>query len=417
MKRAAGTPIVSIGAISIAAGLLATSAMATPRPLGDREMGQVVAGDNFTVINEVSDTAGGAPNVDPQLKNPWGLSQGPGTFLWSSDNNSGVSTLYDSTGNLLHAGPFAKAGLTVQILDGAADQGAIASPTGTVFTDGTTATFNVTGLNAMGVSTTSHAFFLFDTEDGTIQGWAPGVNFGKTEIAVDLSGTNASFKGLALLDNTAQVMASDRDPQADLTQAIQQTRLYAADFQNNRVDVFDSNFQQVGSFTDKDLPSGFAPFNVQTLNGKIYVTFAKFDPATTEGLPGAGLGIVDVFDPGTHDLHRLITGGALNAPWGLDIAPAGFGQFAGDLLVGNFGDGKVNAYDPNTGHFVGTLTTTAAGNPAFQETDLWTIRNGSDGSVIFSAGLTNQANGLIGVIKPAWAAASWAYQSHVQLGR
>ena len=406
MKRAAA--IAPIGAVSIVLGLLATSALATPRPLGDAQMSQVVAGDNFTVINEVSDGSVSAPTVDPLLKNPWGLSQGQGTFLWSSDNNSGFTTLYSTSTD-----PFSKFFLQIHIQLGSADNGPgnIASPTGTVFTDFNGATFQITQNGATG-----HALFLFDTEDGTIQAWSQGVNLFNTVTVVDDSQTNASFKGLALLDTTDQVMANDPDKAKDLNAAIAGVRLYAADFQNNRVDVFNSQFQQVGSFTDKDLPAGWAPFNVQTLNGKIYVTFAKFDPATTEGLPGAGLGIVDVFDPGTHDLHRLITGGALNAPWGLDIAPAGFGQFAGDLLVGNFGDGKINAYDPKTGHFVGTVTTTDAGNPAFQETDLWTIRNGSDGAVIFSAGLTNQANGLIGVIKPAWSQASWAYQSHVQLG-
>ena len=401
MKRAAGVASVMLG-------LLATSALAAPRQLTDRELSQVVAGDNFTVVNEVSDTVGGAPNVDSMLKNPWGLSQGPGTFLWSSDNNSGFTTLYNPDTSAM---PFAKFGLTVQIQDGSADPGAIASPTGTVFTDFSSSAFQITQNGKTG-----HALFLFDTEDGTIQGWSQGVNLFNTVTVVDDSQTNASFKGLALIDTTGSISATDPDRTKDLAQATSQIRLYAADFQNNRVDVFNGQFQSVDSFTDKDLPPGWAPFNVQALNGKIYVTFAKFDPTTTEGLPGAGLGIVDVFDPGTHALHRLVTGGALNAPWGLDIAPAGFGQFAGDLLVGNFGDGKINAYDPKSGAFVGTVTTTAAGSPAFQETDLWTLRNGSDGEVIFSAGLTNQANGLIGVIKPSWAAASWAYQSHVQLG-
>jgi uncharacterized protein (TIGR03118 family) len=387
---------------SLVLSLLATSALAAPRVLSDAQLGQIVAGDDFTVTLEVGDNTTDCPtcdaaHIDPLLSNPWGLAQAPGTFLWVSDNNSGFTTLYDPTSG------FGKVPLNVQIRDGAADPNAIASPSGTVFTD-----FGASGVSTFDVqpgNPGSHAFFLFDTEDGTIQGWAPGVDFFHTEIAVDDSSTGASFKGLALID----------DPIAGSAGAT----LYAADLANNRVDIFNDQFQAKGSFTDPNLPKGFGPFNVQALNGKVYVTFAEMNPADTEGLPRPGAGFVDVYDPATGTLTRLISGNHLNAPWGLDIAPANFGQFAGDLLVGNFGDGQVHAYNPVTGAFVGTvdLSKMANGGPgAFQFTDLWALRNGPDGEVIFSAGLANQGGGVLGVIKPSFAAASWAFQSHVQLG-
>jgi uncharacterized protein (TIGR03118 family) len=368
-------------AFSIIAGsLLATSALASPHPLSDTQLGQVVAGTDFTIVNEVSDQAiVGAPTTDPLLVNSWGLSMGPGTFLWVADNGTGVSTLYDPSS-------FAKAPLNVTI---PGPGGVTSAPTGTVFTSFTGNSFRVTEAGKTG-----HSLFLFDSEDGLITGWAPTVDFTNAVVAVDHSAQGDVFKGLTLLNNGAAPF------------------LYAADFAHNRVEVFNNQFSQIATFTDPSLPAGYSPFNVQALNGLVYVAFAKHGEGHDEA-HGAGLGFVDVFNTQGHKIATLIANGVLNAPWGLTIAPASFGQFAGDLLVGNFGDGKINAFNPTTGAFVGTMDN-AAGTALFID-GLWALRNGPDGVVVFSSGPDGENHGLVGVIKPDWAAASWAFQSHVIL--
>jgi uncharacterized protein (TIGR03118 family) len=190
-------------------------------------------------------------------------------------------------------------------------------------------------------------------------------------------------------------------------------RLFAADFTQDRVEVFNGQFHQIGSFTDHSLPPGYSPFNVQALNGKLYVAFALRGGGIDEQ-HGPGLGFIDVFDMHGHKLSRLVSGGALNAPWGLTIAPASFGKFAGALLVGNFGDGKINAFNPQTGAFLGTLS--SPGGAPLTIDGLWALRNGPDGTVVFSSGPDGETHGLVGVIQPNWAKASWAFQSHVVLG-
>jgi uncharacterized protein (TIGR03118 family) len=249
---------------------------------------------------------------------------------------------------------------------------------------------------------TGHSLFLFDGEDGTISGWAPSLTTATTIVAVDQSApttaagvsTGAVFKGLAILRDEGQ-------------------QIYAADFSQNRVEVFNNQFHQIASFTDPKVPPGYAPFNVQTLDGKVYVTFALQNAFKHDDVAGAGNGFVDVFDPEGHHLTRLISGGVLNSPWGLSIAPKSFGQFAGALLVGNFGDGKINAFDPQSGKFLGTLS--SPGGAALSVDGLWALRQGPDGSVIFSSGPDGETHGLVGVVRPDWARASWAYQSHVQM--
>jgi uncharacterized protein (TIGR03118 family) len=367
-------------AVSIIAGLLATSALAAPRPLSDLQLSQVVAGDDFTIVNEISDQASvGAPTTDPLLVNSWGLSMGTGTFLWVANNGTGTTTLYDPT-------TFGKVPLNITV---AGPGGATSAPTGTVFTSLTGDSFPVSEAGKTG-----HSLFLFDGEDGTISGWAPGVDLTKTIVTVDHSAQGDVFKGLTLLANGAAPF------------------IYAADFAHNQVEVFNNQFHQIASFTDPSLPAGYSPFNVQALNGLVYVAFAQHGDGINEA-HGAGLGFVDVFSTNGHKLTTLISNGALNAPWGLTIAPASFGQFAGDLLVGNFGDGKINAYNPTTGAFVGTLNS-AAGAPLAID-GLWALRDGPDGTVVFSSGPSGENHGLVGVIRPNWAAASWAFRSHVQL--
>ena len=361
--------------------LYATTALARPVPLSDNQLNQIVAGEDFTIVNEVSDL-GGTPTTDPRLVNPWGLAQpsavGP---LWVSNNGTGTSTLYNFS-------TFAKIPLNVTIPGAGGAQG---TPTGTTFTNRDKNTFRVT--SPAGV--TGHSFFLFGAQDGTISGWSPTVNLTHAIIAIDMSASGASFFGLTL---------------KDLGSASQ---IYAADFGNRRVDVFNNQFQLVGTFTDPSLPDNYAPFNVQALGDKIYVAFAQREEDEAEEVTGAGLGYVVVFDTAGHKLKTLVSaGGALNAPWGLTIAPASFGQFAGKLLVGNFGDGKINVYDPDSGALLGTLSDHDV--PLAIE-GLWALRPGPDGSVVFSAGIADETHGLVGVIRPSWSQASWAYQSHVSL--
>jgi uncharacterized protein (TIGR03118 family) len=353
--------------------------MAAPRPLSDAQLGQVVAGEDFTIVNEISDQMGVAPVTDPLLVNSWGLSEAPaGGPLWVSNNGTGTTTLYNFS-------DFSKIPLNITV---GGPGGAMSAPTGTVFT-------SLNEPNSFRVSEngkTGHSLFLFDGEDGTISGWSPSVDLFKTIVVVDHSAQGDSFKGLTLLDNGAAPF------------------IYAADFVHNQVEVFNSQFSQVGSFTDRSLPAGYAPFNVQALNGKVYVTFALQGGGNNE-TDGPGLGFVDVFDTQGHKISTLVANGPLNAPWGLTIAPGGFGKFTGALLVGNFGDGKINAFDPNTGAFIGKLD--ASGGAPLDINKLWALRNGPDGTVVFSSGPSDESHGLVGVIRPNWSAASWAYQSHV----
>jgi uncharacterized protein (TIGR03118 family) len=369
----------SLGIASILFGLLATSAIAAPIKLDDAQLSQVVAGhgfepNNFTIVNEVSDEASvGARTTDPLLVNSWGLALAPAGNLWVADNGSGMSTIYAP-------GTFAKSPLNVSVPG---------DPTGTVFTS-----LAGTGFQVMEAGKSGHGLFLFDGEGGIISGWAPSVDLTHAVVAVDYSGKGAVFKGLAIANDDAS------------------QQLFAADFARNRVEVFNDKFQQTGAFTDPSLPAGYAPFNVQTLNGKVYVTFALHGQGLDEQ-HGAGLGFVDVFDTDGHKLQTLVSNGPLNAPWGLAIAPASFKKIAGALLVGNFGDGKINAFDPKTGAFLGALN--SDGHPMSID-GLWALTNGPDGTLIFSSGPDDEHHGLVGVVKPRWAAASWAFQSHVKMG-
>ena len=363
-----------IPALSIVLGLFATTALAAPVPLSDAQLSQVVAGEDFSIVNEVADQASaGAATTDPLLVNAWGLSQAPGGPLWVANNGTGTSTLYGASN-------FAKIPLNVTVPG---------SPTGTVFTSTGGSGFAVSENNV-----TAHSLFLFDTEDGTISGWSPVVDRNNAIVAVDHSASGDVFKGLTM------------------THANDVNLLLAADFAHIRVEVFNNQFAMTGAFTDTSLPAGYAPFNVQALEGKVYVAFALHGSGLDEA-KGAGLGFVDVFDTQGHKLQTLVANGPLNAPWGLAIAPASFGKFAGALLVGNFGDGKINAFNLKTGAFIGSLSDSSGG--ALSIDGLWALRQGPNGTVVFSAGPGDESHGLVGAIRPNWAAASWAFQSHVTL--
>jgi uncharacterized protein (TIGR03118 family) len=323
-------------------------------------------GTTFRQTNLVSNIAGMAQFVDPSLRNPWGISASAGSPMWVSDNGSGVTTLYRGDGS--------KVALTVTIPPGkgsAAD--APGNPTGTVF-NGNSAEFRGDR-------------FLFATEDGTIAGWKAGAT-ATTEVDNSTPAPGAVYKGLAIgFDGVVD-------------------RLYAANFRSGKVEIFNTDFGAVGSFTDPRVPGGYAPFNVQNLGGVLYVAFAKQDATKHDDVAGRGHGFVDRFDLNGHLLDRLVSRGALDSPWGLAIAPAGFGKFAGDLLVGNFGDGRINAYTLADGDFQGVLR--AANGAPIAIDGLWALRVGNGGAapnggdpnaVYFTAGINHEQDGLFGTIK------------------
>jgi uncharacterized protein (TIGR03118 family) len=377
--------------------------------------------------NLVSDLPGVAAVLDPHLVNPWGISESSGSPFWLSDNNAGVSTLYSVPG--ANNTPVSINSLVVSIPAPGDPLGASGTPTGTVFNldGGPTGGFKVTGVSRTGQPASAAAVFLFVTEDGTIVGWNPGVNpigFDSAKagtygiIAVDNSGNNftepnpgkqtgAVYKGLAIATSaTPGTAIFSSDPN---TTAV----LYAANFRSGQVEVYDTNFKAVplpaGAFSDQTLPGDYAPFNVQVLGGKVYVTYAKQNADKHDDVAGHNHGFVDVFNldgsPGLPDgTARLVTRDHLDSPWGLAVAPPTFGSLAGDLLVGNFGSGLIDAFDPMTGNFLGQLTD-ADGEP-IQIDGLWALRvgNGRAGgdanTVYFTAGLFEETHGLFGSLTP-----------------
>ena len=307
----------------------------------------------------VSDQAGVAAVTDPDLVNPWGLAQAADTMpVWVSDNGTDKSTLYNRVNG-------AKSALVVAIPGGA--------PTGIVFAPGT-AGFTITENGKSGA-----AAFIFDSEAGLIEGWNSTVDPNNAVVAFDGSVDGSVYKGLAI------------DPISK--------QLYTADFTNNQVEIFNNSFVKTGSFTDHSLPKGYTPFNVALLNGKLYVAFAKRKRGSIDEIDKPGFGYVDVFDTNGNLLQNLIANGPLNAPWGLAIAPSGFGTFAGALLVGNFGDGRINAFDATTGAMLGTLMKTS--HKALKIDGLWALDVGPGTSTVsFSAGPGGEAHGLLGTITP-----------------
>jgi uncharacterized protein (TIGR03118 family) len=374
--------------------------------------------------NLVSDLPGVAQLQDPNLVNPWGISASAGSPFWVSDNNAGVATLYSS-----HNGttPVSVVGLVVSIPTPVDSTGASGTPTGTVFNlvSGKGA-FPVTGVNSQNQPASAAALFLFSTEDGTITGWNPGVNpvgFNPTKagtysiIAVDKSGNNftnpdpnqqtgAVYKGLAIATSSTPIVAADADSTS---------LLYASNFRAGTIDVYDSKFEKVtvlpaGAFSDSELPHGYAPFDVQVLGAKLYVTYALQNATRHDDRAGNHRGFVDVFNldgtPGRpKGASRLISRGQLDSPWGLAIAPAGFAGISAPasdqvLLVGNFGNGQINAYDASTGAFLGGLRDPDGETISID--GLWALRVGNGGNggatntVYFTAGLLGEKHGLFG---------------------
>ena len=335
------------------------------------------AANAYIKHNLVSDIQGLADHTDPNLINPWGIATSPTSPFWFADAGSGKSTLYSTAGS----GSIPGLVVTVPPYGNAM----VGSPTGIVFNGGT----------GFEVAAGKSAAFIFATQDGTISGWNSSVNQTNAIIMVQTTSGNAVYKGLALAANGSA------------------NYLYAANFYAGTIDVFDSTWTQVknaGAFTDPNLPAGFAPFNIQNLGGNLYVTYAKQNDAKNADVSGPGNGFVDVYDPTGKLMQRLISRGWLNSPWGVAIAPAGFGDYAGDLLVGNFGDGIINVFNLSTGAYVASLQD-VEGNPYVIE-GLWALQpgnghNGGDANAIyFTAGIggpngTVQSHGLFGSLQAA----------------
>ena len=333
----------------------------------------------FATRTLVADSGTGAEHVDPNLVNAWGIAFNPTGFVWVADNGTSLSTLYDGNG--------VPQTLVVEIPPGSAGA---SNPTGIVFNSG--ATFQVTQNGVSGSSA-----FIFASENGTLSGWSPAVNRTNAILAVDTGATGAVYKGLA----TATFSGA--------------SYLYAADFRNARVDVYDSTWNRVtlpgGAFSDPNLPAGYAPFGIQNIAGTLYVTYALQDADAEDDVAGPGHGYVDAYDTAGMLLRRVASAGPLDSPWGLALAPADFGAFGGMLLVGNFGDGRINAYDlgamTSTGEAVAVGPLHSAKGPPLQIDGLWALQfgngagAGSKNTLFFTSGPDDEAHGLFGSLTPA----------------
>ncbi len=317
--------------------------------------------------NLVSDIPGMADVTDPNLVDPWGISTSATSPFWVSDAGKSRSTLYNGAGAIT--------AVVVSIPAGAKGP-ASSSPSGQV-NNNTTAFILANGTKAS---------FIFATEDGTISAWNGGT---VSTVMVDNSGAGAVYEGLAI--GTSANGAT----------------LYAANFKTGNIDVFDGKFAPAtlaGNFKDPNLPAGYAPFNIWNLGGKLYVMYAQQNSAKTRPTNGAGLGYVSTFDLNGNFLKRAASAGPLNAPWGVAIAPANWGAFGGALLVGNFGDGTINAFDQTSGNALGALQD--ASGKTLVNSGLWALIFGNGGSggdvntLYFAAGIQNETHGLLGAIAP-----------------
>jgi len=341
--------------IAVAALLAGLSIAPTARP----------AAAGYIVNNLVSDVPGLAPVTDPDLKNPWGLTRSPTSPWWVADNGTGLSTLYNGSG--------AKQGLVVTIPPPSGSPPPSA-PTGVVFND-------ISG-------SFGGARFIFSTENGVIASWLPA-NGTNAIPQVDNSGlSGAVYKGLAIASSGSQAV------------------LYATDFHNGHVDAFTFNTTDLkyetatlsGNFTDPTLPAGYSPFGIQRVGDKLYVTYAVKETGGDDDVPGPGNGVVDVFDTNGNFVRRFATGGPLNSPWGIAVAPGNFGEFSNDLLIGNFGDGMISAFDPTSASFEGQLNVQIDGLWALQFGGGPGSASGATNHLYFTAGINDESDGLFGLI-------------------
>jgi uncharacterized protein (TIGR03118 family) len=329
----------------------------------------------FRVTNLVSDGAVPARHIDANLVNPWGIAFNPTGYVWVANAGTGTSTLYDGNGVPQDLVVF------IPAPDGVPENRA--EPTGIVYYGGNN--FLVDDKNG----NRGPARFIFATANGTIAAWAPDVNPERAITVVNSAGQEANYKGLAI--------ATDSE-MGDI--------LFATDFHNGRVHAFTSTFQEIvfinGAFFDPDIPAGFAPFGIQTIDEVVYVTYAMQDDAREDEVTGPGLGYVNAFDIAGQLLGRIASEGPLNAPWGIAKAPPGFGNFGNALLIGNFGDGRITAFSPDTDSELGPLSG-PDGLPIEIE-GLWGIAFGNGlnnqptDTLFFAAGIEDEAHGLYGSI-------------------
>ncbi|HLN32939.1 MAG TPA: TIGR03118 family protein [Gemmataceae bacterium] len=348
-----------------------TSKRAARLGVEELEARRLMAG-NFLQTNLVSDIPGLAMTADPNLVNPWGLVASATSPFWVSDNGTGLSTLYTGQGAIVP--------LVVNIPNSADMNSPHGTPTGIVFND------SQFGFNVSEGTKSGSSIFIFDTLDGTISGWNPGVDRNNAIMEVDIPG--AVYTGLAIGNDSDRVL------------------LFAADHSKGTIDVFDQGFKPVtnlpGNFTDPKLPAGASPFNVQTINGQLYVEYTATIPGKNGG-PAQHTGFVDVYNTDGTLAHRLISEGVLDSPWGVALAPSNFGQFSNDLLVGNFGNGHINAFNAATGKFAGELI--ANNGQAFEEDHLWALKfgngaaAGNSNTLFFTAGINGESDGLLGSLQ------------------
>ncbi len=325
---------------------------------------------HYQETNLISDLSGKAPVVDPRLKNPWGLARSASSFWWVARNGDGTAATYNGQGQL---GPLA---VTVPAPPG---QSGPSAPTGTVFN----------GSSGFAVTPGNPGIFIFVTEDGTISAWNPNVNPANAVLKVN-NGPHAVYKG------------------ATISELGGKRFLYVANFRSGQIEIYDTNFQRIRfgeeAFDDDRIPRGFAPFNVQAVGANLYVTYAKQDPQKHDDVQGPGFGFVDVFSPNGRLLARLEHGRWMNAPWGIVLTPADFGEFSHAILIGNFGDGTIAAFNPVTGRFMGNVL-----NPdgsVLKIEGLWALAFGNDAnagsalSLFFTAGINDEKDGLFGTLTP-----------------
>jgi uncharacterized protein (TIGR03118 family) len=358
LKRGLTRPLVlgtTAAALALAGGALAPTSVSA-----------LSEGPNtYAQINLVSDQAHHAQLHDGALDNAFGLSASPTSSLWVSDNHSGLTTTYVGG---VDGSPVALGNQRVEVPDG--------SPTGQVFNP--TTDFQL--------KKHKPAIFLFATEGGHISGWNPKVD--ATHAVNEITDLHAVYKGLTFASTPAG------------------SRLYAANFSEARVDVFDGAFQPIvksGAFTDPMIPAGYAPFNVQAIGSRVYVSFAKQDDEKEDEVDGHGFGYVDAFRTDGTLVTRLSPHQVFDGPWGMTIAPDNFGALSGALLVGNFGDGRIHAFDPKTGTLLGTVL--GADHHPLVIPNLWALRVGNPtfggtDAVVFTAGPDAERHGLLGILKP-----------------
>lgn len=331
--------------------------------------------NGYVQTNLTSNIASNAPNPDVQLVNPWGLVAGPDA-VWVNNNGTGLTKAYRPSGapypyGILVSGPGGGAG----------------TPSGLILNE----TFRFAVTNSTNAAWHAPAVFLMATEDGTIAAWNPFITGTNAVTVVDNSASNAVYKGLAMARGTNGA-----------------SYLYAANFHAGVVDVFDAHFQYVSSFTDTNAPAGFAPFNIRNIGGKLFVTYAVQDADAHDDVSGPGNGLVDVFDASGNLVRSFASGGALNSPWGMAVAPPNFGQFGHALLIGNFGDGRINAFDLASGQWLGQLTTPSGDDLVIdglwglafdQEREFDDEGESHSSRLYFTAGINHEADGLFGYIR------------------